>query len=148
MRCTSHVIGPIIALAISFTTVAAQPHRGSDLRTTFTARETAMWENARKRDTTLFATAIGDGYVGVYDAGISGRAEEMKGVSTLALKSYRLDSVQVRRIDASNVLMTYRTTVDGESAGKSITGRYNTMSLWHRTRGRWYTIAHTEVKAP
>ena len=148
MRCTAQFIRPVVALVISSSAIGAQPHRGDDLRTMITARETALWESVKSRDTALFAKALADEYVGVYDSAIAGRADEIKGVSAFSLTSYSLDSVRVRRVDPSNAIITYTIAVNGAMGGKSITGNYHTLSLWHHTGKRWLTVAHTEVKAP
>ena len=101
--------------------------------------------NERSYELHLF---LGDAYAATYDAGIVGKDDEIASISKAQLNSARLDDVKVHRLDNANVIVTGKATVDGSMDGKSMSGTYNTMTVWHRVGNTWKVAAHSEVKAP
>jgi hypothetical protein len=146
MRSVSRSILSIAVLVACATPLHAQASGGDE--TKFTNRETALWQSVKDKQVDQIKKVFGDDYVAVYDSGIIGRDDELKGISATNLRNVRLDNAQVHRIDPSNVVVTGKAVVEGDTNGKSINGTYNTMTVWHRTGNRWGVVAHTEVKAP
>jgi ketosteroid isomerase-like protein len=126
----------------------ALAQRAADDETKFGNREAAVWEAVKNKQVDAIKRVMTDDYVGVYDSGANGRDDELKAISSQTLRSYRVDDLKVHRIDPANVIVTYKAVVDGDMNGKSVSGTYNTMSVWHRVGNRWNLSAHTEVKAP
>jgi ketosteroid isomerase-like protein len=146
MRLVSKLILPLAAV-VSFA-APALAQRAADDETKFGNREAAVWEAVKNKQVDALRKVMSDDYVAVYDAGSVGRDDELKGISQMTLRSYRIDDLKVRRIDPSNVIVTYKAVVDGDMNGKSASGTYNAMSVWHRMGNRWNVAAHSEVKAP
>jgi ketosteroid isomerase-like protein len=135
----------LAALVVSAAPAFAQL-RGDD-QAKFTTRETAVWTSVKNKELNALKNVMSDDYVATYDAGIVGRDDELNGMSKVQLNSARLDNVQVRRIDPANVIVTAKAVVDGTMDGKSMSGSYNTMTVWHRNGNNWKIAAHSEVKA-
>jgi hypothetical protein len=147
MRLVSRLILPLAA-AVAFSAPALAQRAAADDETKFGNREAALWEAVKNKQVDAIKRVLTDDYVGVYDSGTYGRDDELKGISSQTLRSYRVDDLKVHRIDPANVVVTYKAVVDGDMNGKSVSGTYNTMSVWHRVGNRWNVSAHSEVKAP
>ena len=145
MRPLTRLILSVAVLAASAAPALAQS-KGDD-RTKFTDRENALWSSVANKRMDAIKSAFSDDYIATYDSGIIGRDDELKGIAKGNIKNVRLDDVQVHRLDPSNVIVTSKAVVDGDMEGKSISGTYNTMTVWHRSGNRWNVAAHTEVKA-
>jgi ketosteroid isomerase-like protein len=137
---------PLAALVVSAAPAFAQA-RGDD-QAKFTTRENAVWTSVKNKEVSALRNVMSDDYVATYDAGIVGRDDELSAISKAQLNSARLDNVQVRRIDPANVIVTAKAVVDGTMDGKSMSGTYHTMTVWHRVGNTWKIAAHSEVKAP
>ena len=146
MRLVSKLILPLAAV-VSFA-APALAQRAADDETKFGNREAAVWEAVKNKQVDAIKKVMTDDYVGVYDSGTYGRDDELKAISSQTLRSYRVDDLKVHRVDPANVIVTYKAVVDSDMNGKSTSGTYNAMSVWHRIGNRWNVSAHTEVKAP
>jgi hypothetical protein len=146
MRLAYRLMFPLAALVVSAAPAFGQL-RGDD-QAKFTTRETAVWASVKNKEISALRNTMSDNYVATYDAGIVGRDDELGTISKGTLTSARLDDVQVRRIDPANVIVTAKAVVDGTMDGKSISGTYNTLTVWHRNGNTWKIAAHSEVKAP
>jgi hypothetical protein len=152
MRTLSRLVLPL-AVTAAFAAAFAAPSSAraqarGDEHARFLARETAMWESVQNKQMAPLGRVIASDYAAVYESGIIGRADELAGIEKATLRSVRLDEFKSHHIDADNVLVTYKAVVDGDSNGKSMSGTYNVMTLWHRNGNHWDVAAHSEVKAP
>jgi ketosteroid isomerase-like protein len=145
MRIAYRLMLPLAALVISAAPAFAQA-RGDD-QEKFTTRETALWASVKNKELNAIRNTFSDDYTATYDAGIVGRDDEVAMIGKGTLTSVKLDDVKVHRLDPANVIVTSKATVDGSMDGKSISGTYNTMTVWHRVGNIWKVAAHTEVKA-
>jgi hypothetical protein len=145
MRLAFRLMLPLVALVVSSAPAFAQA-TGDD-QAKFTTRETALWGSVKNKEMNALRNTFSGDYVATYDAGIVGRDDELSGIEKLAINSVRLDDVKVRRLDPANVIVTSKATVDGSMDGKSMSGTYNSMTVWHRVGNTWKVAAHTEVKA-
>ncbi|MDQ6633687.1 MAG: nuclear transport factor 2 family protein [Gemmatimonadota bacterium] len=139
-------IAAVIALVVSTSAAFAQA-RGDDQQK-FTTRETALWASVKAKEMTALKGTFSDDYAATYSDGIVGRDDELTGIGKSQIASARIDDVKVHRLDAATVVVTSKATVDGTTDGKSISGTYNTMTVWHRVSNLWKVAAHTEVKTP
>ena len=149
MRILSRLTLPIaavIALVVSTTPAFAQA-RGDD-QEKFTTRENALWTSVKNKEMTALRSTMSDDYAATYSDAIVNREDELTGIGKTTVTSIRLDDVKVHRLDPANVVVTGKATVDGSMDGKSISGTYNTMTVWHRVGNMWKVAAHTEVKTP
>jgi hypothetical protein len=146
MRAVARLILPLVVVA-TFASPARAQNRGTDTDK-FLSRETALWGAVKNKEVGELRKVFGTDYVAVYDNGIYGRDDELGSIGKSTVRSIRLDDVSVRRVDEANVVVTYKAVVDGDYDGKSVTGTYNAMTLWHRKGNQWNVAAHTEVKAP
>jgi hypothetical protein len=145
MRIAYRLMLPLAALVFSAAPAFAQS-TGDD-QAKFTTRETAVWASVKNKETNALRNTFSSDYVGVYDAGIRGRDDEISGIEKSTFTAVRLDDVKVRRLDNANVVVTSKATVDGSMDGKSVSGTYNTMTVWHRVGNMWKVAAHSQVKA-
>jgi hypothetical protein len=136
---------PLAALVFSAAPAFAQA-TGDD-QAKFTTRETAVWASVKNKETNALRNTFSSDYVGTYDGGIMGRDDEISGIEKSTFTAVRLDDVKVRRLDPANVIVTGKATVDGSMDGKSMSGTYNTMTVWHRVGNTWKVAAHSQVKA-
>ena len=44
-------------------------------------------------------------------------------------------------------VITYKATVQASTAGKDVSGTYNSGSIWVQQDGKWVGVFHTESKA-
>jgi hypothetical protein len=145
MRIAYRLMLPLVVLVVSAAPAFAQA-RGDD-QEKFTTRETALWASVKNKEMNALRNTFSNDYTATYDAGIVGRDAELSTIDKGSLTAVRLDDVKVHRLDPANVIVTGKATVDGMMDGKSITGTYNTMTVWHRLGNTWKVAAHTEVKA-
>jgi hypothetical protein len=146
MRRASRLFLPLAAL-ISI----GLPHRaaaqGQDDLTKFRNREAATWESVKNKETASLRKVMTKDYIAVYDDGFSGVDQEMSGIAKMTIRDYRLSDVSVRRLDPLTVLVTSKVVLDGSMGTDSVSGTYNTLTVWHRDGNKWYIAAHTDVKA-
>ena len=147
MRRASWLCLPVVAMvALTIPSAATAQARGDEL-TKFRNRETVVWESVKNKEVESIRKVFQKDYVAVYDAGIMGLAGEIDGISQITIRDYRLTDVAIRNLDNMNVLVTYKAVVDGDMGGQSMSGTYNSLTVWHRNGNQWYVAAHTEVKA-
>jgi ketosteroid isomerase-like protein len=146
MRIAYRLILPVAALVFSAAPAFAQA-RGDD-QEKFTTRETALWASVKGKELNALRNTFTDDYTATYSDGIVGKDDELTGIGKTTLTSVKLDDVKVHRLDPANVIVTSKAAVDGSMDGKSISGTYNSMTVWHRNGNMWKVAAHTEVKAP
>ena len=146
MRRASRLFLPLAAL-ISI----GLPHRAlaqaQDDLTKFRNREAATWESVKNKETTSLRKVMTKDYVGMYDQGFSSVDQEMSDIPKMTLRDYRLTDVSVRRLDDVTVLVTSKVVLDGSMGTDSVSGTYNTLTVWHRDGNQWYIAAHSDVKA-
>lgn len=147
MRRASWLCLPVVAMvALTIPSAAAAQAKGDEL-TKFRSRETAMWESVKNREVESIRKVFRKDYVAVYDSGIIGLNDEIDGISKVTIRDYRVSDVAVHNLDPSTVIVTSKVVVDGESGGQSMSGTYNSMTVWQRSGNQWYVAAHTEIKA-
>jgi ketosteroid isomerase-like protein len=138
----------LLPLAVLVCSAPAFAQATGDDQAKFTTRENAVWAAVKNKELSALKNVMSENYVATYDAGIVGRDDELSSIGKGQLNSARLDDVQVRRLDPSNVVVTGKAVVDGSMDGKSMSGTYNTMTVWHRNGNTWRVAAHSQVKAP
>jgi hypothetical protein len=111
------------------------------------ARETAVWNAVKAKRMDVFAASMTPNFVGVYAWGTHDRSQELRVVRDQTLRSFAIRNFRSRMVDTNNMLMTYTADVEGSEDNKSFSGRYWNTSLWHRTRGKWLTVYHSEAKS-
>ena len=147
MRSASWLCLPVLAMvALTIPSTATSQAKGDEL-TKFRNRETAVWESVKNKEIESIRKVFRKDYVAVYDNGIMGLNDEVDGISKATIRDYRVTDVVVHNLDPSTVLVTSKVVVDGESAGQSMSGTYNSMTVWQRSGNQWYVAAHTEIKA-
>ena len=147
MRRASWLCLPVVAMvALTIPSAATAQARGDEL-TKFRNRETAVWESVKNKEVESIRKVFQKDYVAVYDAGIMGLNDEIDGISKTTIRDYRISDVKVRNLDASTVIVTSKVVVDGDMGGQSMSGTYNSMTVWQRSGNQWYVAAHTEIKA-
>jgi hypothetical protein len=145
MRIAYRLVLPLAVLVLSAAPAFAQL-RGDDQQK-FTTRETALWTSVKNKELDAIRNTLSDDYAATYDAGILGRDDELSAIGKQELTSFKLDDVKVRRLDNANVIVTGKAVVDARMDGKSTSGTYNTMTVWHRVGNTWKVAAHSQVKA-
>ena len=147
MRRASWMCLPVVAMvALTIPSAATAQARGDEL-TKFRNRETAVWESVKNKEVESIRKVFQKDYVAVYDNGIVGLNDEIDGISKMTIRDYRLSDVKVRNLDPSTVIVTSKVVVDGDANGQSMSGTYNSMTVWQRSGNQWYVAAHTEIKA-
>jgi hypothetical protein len=136
----------VIALVVS--TAPAFAQATGDDQAKFTTRETALWASVKSKELNAIRNTFSDDYAATYSDGIVGKDDEITGIGKTQITSVKLDDVKAHRLDNANVVVTGKATIDGSMDGKSISGVYNTMTVWHRNGNMWKVAAHTEVKTP
>ena len=147
MRRASWMCLPVVAMvALTIPSAATAQARGDEL-TKFRNRETAVWESVKNKEVESIRKVFQKDYVAVYDRGIMGLNDEIDGINKLTIRDYRISDVNVRNLDQSTVIVTSKVVVDGDANGQSMSGTYNSMTVWQRSGNQWYVAAHTEIKA-
>ena len=148
MRRASWLCLPVVAMVALTIPSAATAQAKADELTKFRNRETAVWESVKNKEVESIRKVFQKDYVAVYDRGILGLSEEIDGISKLTIRDYRVTDVTVRNLDPSTVIVTSKVVVDGDApGGQSMSGTYNSMTVWQRSGNQWYVAAHTEIKA-
>lgn len=145
MRHSSTMVFTIAGLLSIAAPMRSLAQQGDDAK--FRERESAVWESVKNKEVGSIRKVFSRNYVGVYDTGIATLNQEIEGMSKLTLRSYRLSDFTIRRLDGLNVLVAYRTVLDGDMGAESVSGTYNAATVWHRIGNQWTVAAHTQVKA-
>ena len=147
MRRASWLCLPVVAMvALTIPSAATAQAKGDEL-TKFRNRESAVWESVKNKEVESIRKVFQKDNVAVYDNGIVGLNDEIDGISKMTIRDYRLSDVKVRNLDPSTVIVTSKVVVDGDAGGQSMSGTYNSMTVWQRSGNQWYVAAHTEIKA-
>jgi hypothetical protein len=110
-------------------------------------RETAVWQAFKARNVNAFKAMIGPSYVGMYAAGPCSATCELQSMHKTSLRSFKISNFHSEMIDPDDMLATYAVDANGTMGKASVTGRYWTTSLWHRSGNSWVTVHHSEIKA-
>jgi hypothetical protein len=109
--------------------------------------ETLAWRLMKPYREEDIKALFAPGLVTLYADGRHDRAQEMRNIRALKLRDYALGRMRSQPIDADNVLVTYSVELRGSVGTTPVSGRRWVASLWHRSRGKWLTVYHTEMKA-
>jgi hypothetical protein len=146
MRRASWLILPLAAL-VSIAVPRRAAAQAQDDLTKFRNREAATWESVKNKETASLRKVMAKDYIAMYDDGFSGVDREMSDIAKMTLRDYHLTDVSVRRLDPLTVLVTSKVVLDGSMGTDSMSGTYNTLTVWHRDGNQWYIAAHSDVKA-
>lgn len=111
------------------------------------AREQAVWDAVKAKDTKRFGEMLASDYRGVYDDGIETRATEITNTAAVELRSFTLQDAKVTFPVQDVAVVPYGVTTQAKTAQKDLSGLYRTSSVWVWRTNRWVLVLHTEVKA-
>jgi hypothetical protein len=109
--------------------------------------ERETWSAFQAGNAKEFRSMFAANFVGLYADGVHDLAREMEVMNHVRIDGYALSDMKTHVVDANDVLLTYAADVRDRVDGKPGSGRLEVASLWHRDRGRWLCLYHTEVKA-
>jgi hypothetical protein len=110
------------------------------------SRETAVWQATREKNPDAYGALLDPQYTAVGSNGRRTRELELGDVGKIDLKSFRLDSVMTRALDAHTQVVTYLVTTHATAGGRDISGRYWDSSLWRDVDGKWLLVLHSSSK--
>jgi hypothetical protein len=86
-------------------------------------------------------------FVGIYADGRHDLSRELQSLNEVTITGYKINSLKSDALDQANVMLTYGADVRLLVGKKAFVERLWMASLWHRDRGRWLCVYHTEIKA-
>jgi hypothetical protein len=137
--------GELRILLIAAVVIAAAPPTAKPA--TPAQLEMRAWRAFQQKNVGEIKSLFAADFVGIYADGTHDLAKELQSLQHVAIRDYRLTDFKSRTIDADDVLLTYAAAVRATVDSKPVSDRLWIASLWHRERGRWLCVYHTEIKA-
>ena len=109
--------------------------------------ELQTWRAFKAKDVGEIRSLFAPDFVGVYADGTHDLARELQSLQHVTIQDYRLLRLSSRTVGADDVLLTYAADLHALVDAKPASRRLWMASLWHRQRGRWLCVYHTEIKA-
>ena len=112
-----------------------------------TQLEMETWKAFQAKRVDEIKSLFSPDFVGLYSDGTHDLAREVRSLNEFTIKDYKLTPMRSRALDSDNVLLTYSADARLLVGKKIISTRLWMASLWHRERGRWRCVYHSEIKA-
>lgn len=108
--------------------------------------ELSVLNAVKDKDMEKFRNYLADDYVGIYEAGIVNKNEEIQSVKDVDLKTFSLTDQKVVFPTHDVAILTYKATASGAYKGIDYTSAYNVSTTWVKKDGKWLNTFHTEIK--
>jgi hypothetical protein len=117
----------------------------SSIQSALEAKEKALWEGFKNKDTKPFADLASDS-IEVTPQGPVDRAATLSSISgsKCDIKSVSLDSFKLTKVDSDAVLLTYKGKAEGTCDGQAPPTAYCT-TLWVKRGSKWLALFHQET---
>lgn len=110
-------------------------------------REHQIVDAVKNRQFSKFASNLADDFIGVYETGITNKAQEEQRVQNSNLKEMKRSGEKVVFPTDDVAILTYKTVRSTTVNGKAMSGTYNVSTTFVKRDGEWVVIQHTMVKA-
>jgi hypothetical protein len=110
------------------------------------SKEKAAWQAFKDKKADEFKKLLSTDLVAVYADGMHNLQQEVDGMSKTDVKSFDLSDFNVVFPDQKTAIITYKAKFEATSEGKDVSGTYNAASVWHKAKGQWLGIFHTDMK--
>jgi hypothetical protein len=117
----------------------------STLQSALEAKEKALWEGFKNKDTKPFADLATDS-IEVTPQGPIDRAGTLSSISgsKCDIKSVSLDSFKLTKVDRDAVVLTYKGKAEGTCEGQAPPTAYCS-TLWVKRGSKWLALFHQET---
>ena len=105
------------------------------------------WRAFQAKNVPAIKSLFAPAFVGLYADGTHDFAQELQSLRHVTIGNYKLADMNSRTVDPDDVLLTYSADVRAVVDSKPVSRRLWIASLWHRERGRWLCVYHTEITA-
>ena len=137
----------IAAVPVCFAQASpAKPAKSASNETAITDLEKSAWESYKNKQPAAFKKLMWKDYYGEYAEGVKNLDGEVADMAKTDLREYSLSDMKVVFDSSDLVLVTYKTTMQGASEGKDISGTYNSASIWMKKDRKWLEVFHSLVK--
>ena len=109
-------------------------------------KENAAWQAFKDKNADGFQKVVDHDMVGVYADGIVGMDQELAGMKSWDMKSFKISDFKSHSDEKDVVVTHYLVTLEGTNNGKDAGGVFNAGSVWKLENGKWLAIFHTNVK--
>jgi hypothetical protein len=145
-----HAARRAVLLALSFSPVAAlraSAQRAPD-DSLLVAKERAMWDALKTRDTVAFARLMGGGVVDIDASGArrTSPATTARFVTGCQTPSYTMSDVDILH-DGNVAIVTSKVFVEQTCWGQKAPSPLNVMTVYVRRASDWSAVAHSETPA-
>jgi hypothetical protein len=144
----------LVALLLSVSMCYAQTGKNSkggtaSLEKALAAKETALWEAWKTKNTAAFEKGLSADAVMVGDTGIETKAGVVKDIAIMPceIKGYALSDFKVTMVDATSAILTFKATQDYTCHGEAGPSPIYGSSVYVRRGGQWLNIFHQETPA-
>jgi hypothetical protein len=110
------------------------------------SKEKAAWQAFKDKKADEFKKLVSADLATVYADGMHTLQQEVDGMSKTDMKSFDLSDFNVVFPNSKTAVITYKAKVEATSDGKDVSGSYNVGSVWHKAKGEWQAIFHTDSK--
>src|SRR3954469_10832084 len=145
----------LVSLLLSVSVCHAQTSRKAkgtataqgSLEKALAAKETALWEGWKSKNTAAFEKGLSADAVMVGDTGVETKALLMKDITIMPceIKSYALSDFKVTMIDVNSALLTFKAKQDYTCHGEAGPSPIYGSSVYVRRNGQWLNIFHQET---
>jgi Domain of unknown function (DUF4440) len=129
-------------------TSPVKPAKPASNEAAITDLEKSAWDAYKNKQPDAFKALLSNDYRGAYAEGIKSADGEIVEATATNFRDYSLGDVKILFPSADVAVITYIVTQQATSAGKDISGTYNSWSVWIKRAGKWLCISHTGVKGP
>jgi Domain of unknown function (DUF4440) len=144
-----------VALLLSISMCYAQTSRKAkgnatgqgSLEKALVAKEIALWEGWKNKNTAAFEKGLSADAVMVGDTGVETKALLMKDISIMPceIKGYALSDFKVTMINSASAILTFKATQDYTCHGEAGPSPVYGSSVYVKRGGQWLNIFHQET---
>lgn len=113
------------------------------------AKEKAVWDAYKQKDAKALGQLLAEDYYAIEDADgeTMSKAEALKSMSSLDLKSYEMKNLAVIEINADSAIVRYQVKTHGAADKHEFVPHWSMVSsIWVKRAGKWQNLMYQETK--
>ena len=148
MKTISWIVLLMVSFASSALGQAARPDQDK-LKEDLTRLERQSWEAWKSHDGKFFQTFLSDDHLEVGFQGLSDKSQVVSFVASpiCRIKSYELDSFELRKFSPETALLTYRAAQETTCNGRPVPSPVWVSSLYVKRGGHWLNALFQQSQA-
>jgi hypothetical protein len=137
----------IISLSIFNVYAQAQPNGDAALKDELVKLEKQSWEAWKNHDGKFFQDFLSDDHVEISSNGVTSKTSIVAGVASAVcqVRSYSVDHFELKLLDKTTALLTYRETQDTLCNGNAVPTPCWVSSLYMKRGDRWMNVIYQQT---